>query len=99
MKFRKSNFVIQNVSNYYEEVSVVSGWIDTNETYGFYKYGKFWKATDLLSGTLICSCSTRKDCAEYIERNQCWLEEIRETQKYKIKVEDFRDKLKEVLNG
>lgn len=79
MKFKKSNFVIQNVPNYYEEISVVSGWIDINGSYGFYKYGKFWKATDLLSGTLICSCSTRKDCAEYIEKNQCRLEEIRDS--------------------
>lgn len=93
MKFKKGNFVIQNISDYYEEVSVVFGWINTNEIYGFYKYGKFWKATDLLSGTLICSCSTRKDCAEYIERNQCRLEEVRETRKYLDKVEAFREKI------
>ena len=97
MKFRKSNFVIQNIPGYYEEVSVVSGWIDTDETYGFYKYGKFWKATDLLSGTLICSCSTRKDCAEYIERNQCRLEEVRRTRKYCDKVEAFREKVRREL--
>lgn len=97
MKFRKSNFVIQNIPGYYEEVSVVSGWTDIDETYGFYKYGKFWKATDLLSGTLICSCSTRKDCAEYIERNQCRLEEIRGTKKYLDKVETFREEIKKKL--
>ena len=96
MKFHKDCFPIQTIIKD-EKIMIVSGWIDETNTYGFYKYGKFWKATDLLSGTLICSCSTRKDCAEYVERNQCRLEEIRKTKKYLDKVETFREEIKKKL--
>lgn len=98
MKFLKGSFPIQNIPAMRERIWVVSGWVDSTNTYGFYKYGKVWKATDLVSGTLVVTQPTRKACAEWIETHGSNIAEKKETYDYRLKVESFRIELKEVLN-
>lgn len=97
MGFHKGNFIIQNIPNAPTVIDVVSGWIDESNIYGFYKYNKVWKATDLMSGTLITTMPTRKACVEYIGANKERLTQARETQKYRIKVDDFYRAIKKEL--
>ncbi len=98
MKFSKGSFPIQNIPAMRERIWVVSGWIDSTNTYGFYKYGKVWKATDLVSGTLVVTQPTRKACAEWIEAHEKDIVEKKETYDYRLRVESFRAELKEALN-
>lgn len=98
MKFKKEKFAIQLNENI-KDVAVVEGYIEETNTYGFYKHNKVWKATDLLSGSLVCCCPTRKECVAWIEENLDRIAAIKETQKYKLKVESFRELLKEALNA
>lgn len=99
MKFRKACFPIQGHHNMSERIKVVEGWIEESNTYGFYKYGKVWKTTDLMSGTLIITLFTRKACAEWIEENSERIKKIKETQDYRIKVDDFKILIKKELEG
>lgn len=98
MKFKKSNFAIQLNENI-KDVAVVEGYIEETNTYGFYKHNKFWRATDLVSGSLVCCCPTRKECVAWVEENANRIAAIKKTQKYKLKVESFRELLKEALNA
>lgn len=98
MKFSKDFFPIQMIPAAKEKVQVVGGWIDSTNTYGFYKYNKVWKATDLVSGTLVVTQPTRKACAEWIETHEKDIVEKKETYDYRLKVESFRVELKEALN-
>lgn len=99
MKFHKSCFPIQGHHYMPEKIKVVEGWIEESNTYGFYKYGKVWKATDLMSGTLIITLPTRKACGEWIEENLTRIEEAKKTQKYRIKVDNFKLLIKEILSN
>ena len=90
MKFHKDCFPIQGQYNLPERIKVVEGWVEETNTYGFYKWGKVWKATDLMSGTLIITMPTRKACVEWIEENLERIEKTKETQSYRIKVDDFK---------
>lgn len=97
MKFRKSNFVIQNIPDAPEPVQVVSGWIEESNTFGFFKYRNYWKATDLLSGTLVTAQPTRKACADWVIDNITKIEGAKADPAYRSKVEGFRQKIKEEL--
>ena len=98
MKFHKGCFPIQGHHYMPERIKVVEGWIEESNTYGFYKYGKVWKATDLMSGTLIITLPTRKACVEWIEENSERIEKAKETQNYRIKVDDFKILIEEELH-
>lgn len=98
MKFRKGTFVIQNIPNAPEPAQVVCGWIEESNTFGFFKYRDYWKATDLMSGTLVTVQPTRKACAEWIIENIAEIERAKADPKYRTKVETFRQKIKVALN-
>lgn len=98
MEFHKDYFPIQTIIKD-EKIMVVSGWIDETNTYGFYKNGKTWKATDLRSGTLITVQLTRKACVEWIEEKSDRIKKIKETQDYRIKVDDFKILIEKELHG
>lgn len=51
-----------------------------------------WTATDIVSGTKICSFETRKACAEWIEANTDKIKEKLATDEYREKVEKFKIK-------
>lgn len=98
MRFHKGSFPIETVDPK-KKIVVVIGWIDEDSVYGFYRYGKVWKATDLMSGTLIVTEVTRKACVEWIEGNFDRIDEKKNTFEYREMVESFRILLKEELNG
>lgn len=98
MKFHKGTFVIQNIPDAPEPAQVVCGWIEESNTFGFFKYRNYWKATDLMSGTLVTTQPTRKACAEWIIENTGVIEKRKTDPKYRLMVESFRQKLKEALS-
>lgn len=97
MKFRKANFVIQNIPGAPAPVDVVCGWVEESNTFGFHKYRNDWRATDLMSGTLVTTQSTRKACADWIIENIKEIERIKSTSGYYKKIEGLRQKIKAEL--
>lgn len=97
MTFHKGTFVIQ-MNELYGTVECACGWIDDTNTYGFYKsFRNMWRATDLLSGTLITVQPTRKACAEWIRDNADRIAEAKSKETYRKKVEDFERLIRERL--
>lgn len=98
MGFHKYTFPIRMIDTCNEPVMIVSGWTNDNYTIGFHKnIKKEWVATDLYSGTYICTASTRKACFEWIEKNEGRITSNMKTLNYLYKVIQFRELLKEIL--
>lgn len=93
MKFHKGAFKIQMNERLNYEIRDVSGWINETGTYGFHKNGNHWVATDIASGILIVSASTRKACVEWIDENQERIIKAKETWKYKVNRGRFIQKI------
>lgn len=96
MTFKKSTFniiVITKVLNCKPvdyEIKTVDGWIDSTNTYGFYKKLKYntkttyyWYATDLATGTYICKDNTRANCVKWIEKNIKRIEDRKKSDRYR----------------
>ena len=93
MKFHKGTFLVQCIDTLDHGTEERTGWIDETNTYGFSKNQKDrWSATDMESGTLICTFDTRKACAEWIEKNADKIAERRTTDEYVAMVEKFKMK-------
>lgn len=97
--FEKAAFPIRNRQGIEPQIEVVQGW--RTLTLGFHKIrnGKEWAATDLYSGTRICTGKTRQACLVWISQNKERIEEEFEKPTYIQKVVEFRDMLREELKA
>lgn len=97
---KKGSFVIQLVPGAKEKFEVVNGWIDDNCEYGYRKNSKNkWECTDIKSGMLICTQSTRKECVAFVERLAVQILEAKREQVYFDAVEAMRQYCEEQLKG
>lgn len=82
------------------KVTIVKGWIDETNQFGFYPIKRKtkndtwtpWKyvATDIASGTRIVELKTRKECVVWIDENIKKIEAVKKTDTYKKCVEKIK---------
>lgn len=93
MGFTRHTFPIRMIDGWERPIEIVSGW--RYGDFGFHKGIKGrWIATDLYSGTRICTGQTRKECLEKIENNMKRIEQRYEEPSYIQKVMEFKELLK-----
>lgn len=102
MSFHKGKFYIAKVDNSYE---LKTGWIDETNSYGFHKIQKKntttilkWVCTDLKSGLKICAAKTRKECCEWVLKNQEAIEMQRNKNEYNKYVDKLKRSREEFIN-
>lgn len=100
MGFHKHKFPIRKIETCPEPIEVVSGWANDDYTYGFYRTSAKgrWIATDLESGTLICSGRIREDCVKWIKDNADKIEQKKLEPSYVQRVMEFRELLRQELD-
>lgn len=97
MKFKKGSFYIQMIPAAKVKFELRSGWLSDDYQFSFHKSQKnMWTVSDLRSGMEIYCAATRKECAEWIERNYEKICLAREEEKYQVAcraLEDFTGRL------
>lgn len=91
MGFHKEKFPIRLNNLSKEPIEVVQGWVDESRCYGFHKWGRYWKVTDLDSGLLITTEGTRAKCWNWVQENMTRIKNRYEDPWYADMVREFRE--------
>ena len=73
----------------------IKGWIIEDLGVALNKQDGLWRCTDIKSGYLIHIDTTKKDCAEWVEKNWSLVEKIRRMDKYSEVCEQLENLVKE----